>query len=360
MGRLHRIIKTGARRVLAPELIEKLAGLGTGRNNATAPAARTIRAMKSTPRFAPPERPIFIVGAPRSGTSITTWALGQHPNIQPMPETAWIASMAIGAQLSYDLGSERGRFSHLSNVELPPEPFFQRVGEAVGKIVHDVFEERCTRIHGDWRKLGQIRNKPDHPMPEMLLRRHSSDPKKRWIDGTPLNSVYAWGLLQLFPGARFIHLVRQPHEVVASLESFDAVGGIPHDLDDAIQNWLDHTHYAFLAQKAFGTQRVYTARFEGISQSPKAFFGGILDFLGEPWCEDCLAPLGRKINSSNVDERRKKVRALVDGNTLFQKASRLYEEIVGWQPAGVVDQAAMDELKERFMQQCRSKRLIGS
>jgi hypothetical protein len=67
-------------------------------------------------------RPIFIIGAPRSGTSITTWALGQHPNIQPMPETAWIASLAVGGYLSHVKGSERGRYSHLSNVEFPLAP----------------------------------------------------------------------------------------------------------------------------------------------------------------------------------------------------------------------------------------------
>ena len=50
-------------------------------------------------------RPIFIIGAPRSGTSITTWVLGQHPNIQTMPETGWIASMGVAAFLSDRKGS---------------------------------------------------------------------------------------------------------------------------------------------------------------------------------------------------------------------------------------------------------------
>ena len=320
--------------------------------------ARKSGEMRSQPGFAPAPRPIFIIGAPRSGTSITTWALGQHPNIQPMPETAWIAVMAIAAQQAYNIDSERGRYSHLSNVSLPPEPFLRRIGEAVDKVVNDVFDERCTRLHGDWRALGKIRNAPDHPNPEMLLRRHSHDPKKRWIDGTPLNTKFAWGLATMFPEGRFLHLVRQPHEVVASLRNFDAVGGIRHDIDGAIRNWIDHTRQAFLAQRAFGSERVHVARFEELSADPRAFFGGILGFLGEDWSEDCLAPLGRKINSSNVEDEREKVREAVRDNRLYRKAKDLYRQVFEW-TGEEIDEAALDELRANTLRNATERRLIG-
>lgn len=320
--------------------------------------ARKFGPLRSQPNFAPTPRPIFIIGAPRSGTSITTWALGQHPNIQPMPETAWIAVMAIAAQQAYLIGSERGRYSHLSNVGLPPEPFLRRIGEAVDKVVNDVFDERCTRLHGDWRTLGKIRNAPDHPSPEMLLRRHSRDPKKRWIDGTPLNSEFAWGLATMFPESRFLHLVRQPHEVVASLSNFDAVGGIRHDMDEAIQNWIDHTGHAFLAQRALGFERVHVARFEELSADPRTFFGGILEFLGEDWSEDCLAPLGRKINSSNVEDEREKVREAVRDNDLYRKAEDLYRQVFEW-TGEEIDEAALDELRASTLRNATGRRLIG-
>lgn len=357
MSRLQRIIKTGAKRVLSAELIDRLA-----RREGPAPAVvpdSKPEPMQTLPGFAPAERPIFIIGAPRSGTSITTWALGQHPNIQPMPETAWIAGLAVGVQIAYGLGSERGRFSHLSNIDYPPEPFFRRMGEAVGNIVNDVFEERCARVHGDWRNGGEIRTLRPQAAPEMLLRRRAGDPKRRWIDGTPLNSAYVWALDMLFPEARFIHLVRKPHEVVASLENFDAVGGIPHGLDAAVENWIDHTHFAFLAQKAYGAERVYTARFEHIAGAPREFFDGILEFLGEPWSDDCLKPLGKKINSSNVEDRREKVLERLANNALYRRAEDLYAQIVAWRPEMGIDTSAKQDLEMRFREQCRAKRLIG-
>jgi hypothetical protein len=320
---------------------------------------RAVSGMQSPPALADPPRPIFIVGAPRSGTSISDWAIGQHPNIQPMPETAWIAAMAIGVQQSYLIGSERGRFSHLSNVALPQEPFFRRMGEAIDNVVKDVFEERMTRLHGDWRQLGEIRNPAGHSNPELLLRRHSSDPKTRWIDGTPMNSMYAYGIAQLFPEAQFLHLVRRPHEVVTSLANFDAVGGIKHQISEAIQNWLDHTTSAFKLQKALGPQRVYTALFDTMTSDPRSYFAGILNFLGEEWSEDCLAPLKQKINSSQVDGQREKIRAAIDRDPLYQRALRLYEEIAAYPTDAKPDAGALQELRARFEQHAMDRRLIG-
>src|SRR5688500_16861797 len=131
-------------------------------------------------------RPIFIIGAPRSGTSITTWVLGQHPNIQAMPETGWIASMGVAAFLSHRKGSERGRLSHLSNVDYPISRLMAHVGTAVDEIVHDVYRQRCRALYGeeafdpDWTIPAGLSSKPMH------IRRRGSDPKHRWIDGTPL------------------------------------------------------------------------------------------------------------------------------------------------------------------------------
>lgn len=320
---------------------------------------RAIEGMHSAPVFADPPRPIFIVGAPRSGTSITDWAIGQHPNIQPMPETAWIAAMAVGVQQAYFIGSERGRFSHLSNVGLPQEPVFRRMGEAIHNVVMDVFEERMTQIHGDWRQLGDIRNADGHPNPELVLRRHSSHPKTRWIDGTPMNSMYAYGLAQLFPEAQFLHLVRQPHEVVTSLANFDAVGGIKHQTREAIQNWLDHTTCAFQLQKALGPQRVYTAYFDDMTSNPRDYFSGILAFLGEEWSEDCLAPLKQKINSSQADGQREEILAAIEGDDLYLRARRLYDEITRYPRDARPDAGALEEMRARFEQHAMDRRLIG-
>jgi hypothetical protein len=303
-------------------------------------------------------KPIFIIGAPRSGTSITTWALGQHPNIQPMPETAWIASLAVGAHLSHGKGSERGRFSHLSNVEFPLASFMARIGEAVDAIVQDAFAERCLHMYGD-----AVRN-PAWVLPanrqhvQMQLKRRGSDPKRRWIDGTPLNSFYTWALAQMFPQALFIHNLRRPHEVATSLEAFDKVGAEPQALEQGLETWISHTENAWYTERGLGSRRVFRLHFNRIADEPETLFREVLAFLGEGYSADCLLPLRNKLNSSEVEDKRSKNLELLRENVVFRRAQELYD-IVERQPGGDdPDELSLQVVRQRFLDYCRDRAII--
>jgi hypothetical protein len=303
-------------------------------------------------------RPIFIIGAPRSGTSITTWALGQHPNIQPMPETAWIASMAVGAYLSHEKGSERGRFSHLSNVEFPLPSFMARIGEAVDAIVQDAFAERCSHFYGD------AASNPAWVLPAnrqhvaMQIKRRGNDPKRRWIDGTPLNSFYIWALAEMFPQALFIHNLRRPHEVATSLESFDKVGAEPQALEQGLETWISHTENAWYAERGLGRRRVFRLLFERIGGEPENLFRELCAFLGEEYSADCLLPLRDKVNSSQVEDKHGGTLERLRENAVFQRAQAVYD-IVDRQPGGdVPDELSLQVIRQRFLDYCHDRAII--
>jgi len=303
-------------------------------------------------------RPIFIIGAPRSGTSITTWVLGQHPNIQPMPETAWIASLGIGAFLSHRKGSEREKLSHLSNIDYPVDRFLQRVGQSVEAIVQDAFADRRTRMYGEgatdpsWRLSERQASNP------MQLQRAGTDPKRRWVDGTPLNTHYVWALAQMFPEARFLHNLRRPDDVATSLEGFDRVGAEPQALDQGLDTWTMHTENAWYAERGLGSGRAFRLDFERIAQAPEALFREVCEFLEEPWSPDCLLPLERKLNSSEVDAKREANRAVLGTNEKFLHAQEVYD-LVASQPAHrVADPVAWGIVERRFLDYCSGRSIV--
>lgn len=303
-------------------------------------------------------RPVFIIGAPRSGTSVTTWALGQHPNIQPMPETGWIASMGVGAFLSWRKGSERGRFSHLSNVDYPLQPFLERIGESIDRIVGDVFEARCNRMYGEFRETGVLRNRKEGPRHPLQLMRAVEDPKRRWIDGTPLNTQYLWILAGLFPHARFVHNLRRPDAVATSLEGFATVGADPQPLEEGLRTWIQHTENAWFAERAFGAARVYRLDFERLAADQETLLADVLGFLGERYDANCLLPLRKRLNSSEVDERREQNLARLRELEAFKTAEALYAQVVAGPVPDACEPAALEVLRQRFHDYCHERSLV--
>src|SRR3954447_22050274 len=80
-------------------------------------------------------KPIFVVGSPRSGTSILAWCLGHHPNIFPVPESNWMGDFAVNVAKSYQVGAGRGIFSILSAMDISGDEFFSHIGRSINSLV---------------------------------------------------------------------------------------------------------------------------------------------------------------------------------------------------------------------------------
>ena len=129
-------------------------------------------------------KPVFVVGSPRSGTSILTWCLGQHPNMFPVPESNWMGDFAVNLAISYQVGTARGERAVLSAMDIGRDEFFAQFGRSINQLILS---------HRD--DLNRKRKMPP-----------SSEPKARWVDGTPEYSTHIFALRKLFPEAVFVKL----------------------------------------------------------------------------------------------------------------------------------------------------------
>ena len=107
------------------------------------------------------------------------WAVGQHPNIQVMPGTAWIINDITGAFSAFNRGSERGRFLHLSIINYPLKTFLAHVASNVNAIVGDA-HDHSQRFYGDYGEKGITLN----PENRMHLYRSSDQPTNQNADGS--------------------------------------------------------------------------------------------------------------------------------------------------------------------------------
>jgi tetratricopeptide (TPR) repeat protein len=136
--------------------------------------------------------PVFIVGMPRSGTTLTEQILAAHPQAHGGGERA-----ALG-RLAWRLGA----------------------GETAGSITRIASLDQATL---------------DAEAGAYLQQLHALAPNKSCIvDKMPGNYLYVWLIALLFPKAKIIHCVRDPRDIGLSIFTFRFHGehGYAHDLQD--------------------------------------------------------------------------------------------------------------------------------
>jgi hypothetical protein len=223
------------------------------------------------------DSPIFVVGAPRSGTTMMRLILNAHPHIAIPPETSYFPDI----YWRYAARNGAARNSTARNPALWPQAVdsFTRLCEARFRPTLDLREA------GDSLRLGA----PDFGLllALPLTRWATAQGKGRWGEKTPLHIFYADVITRLFPAAKIVALQRDPRAVVASLNRFVAAG------NDTVLNarlWRDAwtRGRAILDSSVPAAQRL-TVRYEDLVGSPEQVILEVCEFLGEDFSPAMLA-----------------------------------------------------------------------
>ena len=224
--------------------------------------------------------PIFVIGSPRSGTTISAVALSQHPDFWVSDETFFMhALFGVDGRVEREIDrlTSRAGGSWLRREKVSREEFLSYLGVGLNALI-------TSRSEG-----------------------------KRWIDHTPIHALMAEVLTSMFPGAFFIHILRDGRRVVHSMvhlfdklpeekrENMRARGQLPNwstNFRNACATWRKMTGSALdFCQKY--PERGLTVRLEELERDPVEGFGGVLKFLqAEPLDAPSNYFESHRINSS--------------------------------------------------------------
>ena len=219
-------------------------------------SARARQHRWRTRSYASTARHVVIGGSPRSGTTLLRRTFDRHPGLCCGPESSLFlpARVHVG-QLAAGHGLPEGEVRALLS------------GSASQGAFVDAFAARYLALRG----------------------------RPRWAEKTPLNIRHLAWILERWPEARVIHVVRDGRDVVCSMREHPDRRWVdgrwvkelqPRPMEDHARRWVADTA---AGMRYRGDPRYLEVRYEDLVSDPAATLGGVLAFLGEPYEEGLLA-----------------------------------------------------------------------
>ena len=187
-------------------------------------------------------KPVFVVGMPRSGTSLAEQILASHPSISGAGEIDfWNLTRILESDVRKGL------------LDLPTR----------------------TKLAAEYLSL---------------LETHGSD-RLRVIDKTPANSDYIGVIYSVFPNARFIYMERDPIDVCMScyFQNFVAGMNFSKDLSDLAYHYKGHRKLFKHWQAVLPPENLLSCPYVELVRDHQGWTRKMLDFIGLEWNDRCLS-----------------------------------------------------------------------
>ena len=214
------------------------------------------------------EQPIFVVGMPRTGTTLVERMLSGHSQITSIGEFTEFPRL-YGIELVEQFARDADRSPSEASLDID----FARLGRAYCRSARELAGEA-----------------------------------RAFVDKLPYNFLYCGYILAALPNARIIHLRRQALDTCYAVYKtlFFGAYSFSYDLDELADYYISyHRHMAHWHEVLPG--RVLDVSYEALVREPDAQLRRIIDWCGLPWEAEALGfhrHKGASMTASAMQVRR--------------------------------------------------------
>lgn len=210
---------------------------------------------------------IFVVGCPRSGTTIVQALLARYPGVLTLPETAFFESVFGGI----------GR--RWQDPDARRDPWYQRHG----LFARSHGPRRLRRLEAELLGLSQPSPWRIEPCIRRFVRLLDDVAEARgceaWVEKTPNHLMYVDEIARHVADARFVHVLRSGEDVVASVVDADLLHPT-HAFHGGVRHWVRRWNRAMELQLAqLGAPGHYVLCLEDLVEQFDRQWAGLSAFL---------------------------------------------------------------------------------
>lgn len=283
------------------------------------------------------ERPVFIIGSERSGTTLILAILACHPRLA-VPEVTWYYPRFRPYLHTYGQLEDEANFKTLAHemaygLRVP----FWRMPDANPATFGDEIAARAIDIEQSFAGIFSA----------MFARYAEHVNKPRWGEKTPGNVFYVEQILEDFPNAQFVYIYRDCRD--ASAEFIDSQFG-PTNAYSAAVMWRDGQQAVKPYRESLGPDQWFNIRYEDFVRNPIDLLRRMCAFLGEDY-DDALM----EFHTTPVAQRRGKTKdnwalahPITDRHVGIYKNQLSVDQqrIMAWVAGDLMHELGYDELLE--------------
>jgi hypothetical protein len=213
------------------------------------------------------ERPIFIIGMQRSGTTMLRYMLCAHSRIYIPPESNFFPRF----------------YQHKVNEPISQQQAVQAV--EVIKTYRPFFKDWQGKKLDPENFVAQLADLSIPTILSTLYRQYAAQyGAARWGDKTPIYISSMDKIAEFFPTAQFIHIIRDGRDVALSMrKAYQHARFFYMDIYYSARSWKRRLRKAFASGKRLREDRYYEIRYEDLVEQPEKSLRALCAFIGESY-----------------------------------------------------------------------------
>jgi hypothetical protein len=213
-------------------------------------------------------RPFFILGSGRSGTSLLSRMLNQHPNLAVPPESHLYNTFHPWLGYYGNLAAEQNRANLVADIVAtgPLRDWSPRLQA----------DEVLAHVHGG--DFGAV-------VDAVMCAWAAKKGKRRWGEKTPQHIRFWRHISADFKGSQVIHVIRDGRDVAISM--MKARFG-PKSIYSCARGWREYLEQVEDVKNNQPTELFFEVSYENMLENTKQTLREVCDFLGEAYAPEML------------------------------------------------------------------------
>jgi hypothetical protein len=295
------------------------------------------------------ERPVFILGLPRCGTSLLHAMIGADPAVRtplswevaapsPPPDAASFEhDPRAGAFDAYVEANFQGKWADVRKAH----PIGARIPQECGMILETAFQSlnlaMLFRLPDYYRWYLEADTSFAYRVHRMWLQHLAwRNPRKRWVLKVQEHTYHVPELLSVYPDALFVQPHRDPVTVMASIARLiEVIRSIAFEQQDRaelgeelLQLWHDGQERLIALRKADPSLPVYDLRYRDLARDPVAAVRGVYDFAGIDFTPAAETGIRRWLAENPADKHGRHVYQLADYGLTEARVRTVYADYI--------------------------------